>query len=186
MHMDLTRSTTSRHAAIVKRTFNRARDPQRMWISRDYHKMRCGQKHSCVKSNFCGKNVIQNNKKGEKGFSKKIKKISFFLFEKRISKKNIEKWWKNSFSFQMSNNRYSENIFLEGFKQEFWCQKKRSLYFVWKNKIEKKEKEWNKKGDRTKKNLQKGMNKWKKFCFSKKNKGDFFKKVSHQEKTEET
>ena len=24
----------------------------------------------------------------------------------------------------MSNNRNSENIFLEGFKQVFWCQKK--------------------------------------------------------------
>ena len=45
MHMDLTRSTTSQHAAMVKRAFDRARDPQRMWISRDYHKMRYGQKH---------------------------------------------------------------------------------------------------------------------------------------------
>ena len=63
MHMDLTRSTTSRHAAIVKRVFERARDPQRMWISRDYHEMRYGQKHFCYKGNFCGMNVIQNNRK---------------------------------------------------------------------------------------------------------------------------
>ena len=67
MHMDLTRSTTSRHATMVKRTFERARDPQRMWISRDYHEMRYGQKHFCYKGNFCGKNVIQNNQKRWKG-----------------------------------------------------------------------------------------------------------------------
>ena len=38
MHMDLTRSTTSRHAAMVKRAFNRARDPQRMWILKKFWK----------------------------------------------------------------------------------------------------------------------------------------------------
>ena len=38
----------------------------------------------------------------------------------------------------MSNNRNSENIFLEGFKQVFWGQKKRSRYLVRKHKIEKK------------------------------------------------
>ena len=35
MHIDLTASTTSttsRHAAMVKKAFDRARDPQRMWI----------------------------------------------------------------------------------------------------------------------------------------------------------
>ena len=67
MHMDLTRSTTSRHAAIVKRTFERARDPQRMWISRDYHKMRYGQKHFCYKSNFCGKRCSSKQEKRKKG-----------------------------------------------------------------------------------------------------------------------
>ena len=32
VHTDLTRSPTSRHAAMVKRAFNRARDPQRVRI----------------------------------------------------------------------------------------------------------------------------------------------------------
>ena len=32
MRTDFTRSTTSRHAAMVKRAFLRARDPQRVWI----------------------------------------------------------------------------------------------------------------------------------------------------------
>ena len=70
IHMDLTRSTTSRHAAIVKRVFDRARDPQRVWISRDYHEMRQGQKHFCYKGHFCGKGCCsKQQKKGEKGFS---------------------------------------------------------------------------------------------------------------------
>ena len=36
MHMDLPRSTTSRHAVMVKRAFNRARDPQRMWMLKKF------------------------------------------------------------------------------------------------------------------------------------------------------
>ena len=80
MHMDLTRSTTSRHAAIVKRTFERARDPQRMWISRDYHKMRYGQKHFCYKGNFCGKRCSsKQEKKVKRDFLRRSKNQFFFL-----------------------------------------------------------------------------------------------------------
>ena len=35
-----------------------------------------------TKAIFVEKDVIQNNKKGEKGFYKKIRKISFFVFGK--------------------------------------------------------------------------------------------------------
>ena len=85
MHMDLTRSTTPRYAAMVKRVFDRARDPQRMWISRDYHKMRCGQKHFCYTSNFLWKRMLF--KKKEKENERRSKK-SFFFFDKKIFEKN--------------------------------------------------------------------------------------------------
>ena len=66
MHMDLTRSTTSQHAAMVKRAFDRARDPQRMWISRDYHKNETWTKTFLLhKQFFVEKDVIQNNKIGK-------------------------------------------------------------------------------------------------------------------------
>ena len=94
MHMDLTRSTTSRHAAIVKRTFNRARDPQRMWISRDYHKMRYGQKHVCVKSNFCGKRCYSK----QQNFLRRSNK-SHFSRKKKDFKKQIRKMMKELFFF---------------------------------------------------------------------------------------
>ena len=120
IYMDLTRSTTSRHAAMVKRAFNRARDPQRMWISRDYHKMRYGQKHFCYTGSFCGKGCYSKQQKRKRNFLRR----SIFFFERGISKKKIEKWLKNFLSFQMSNDRNSENIFQERIKQVFLCQKK--------------------------------------------------------------
>ena len=78
MHMDLTRSTTSRQAAIVKRVFDRARNPQRMWISRDYHKMRHGQKHFCDKSNFWGKGCSSRKTDFNQKIRKMIKELHFF------------------------------------------------------------------------------------------------------------
>ena len=68
-----------------ERVFNRARNPQRMWISRDYHKMRHGQKHCVTKANFVEKDVIQNNKKRWKGIFKEDPKNNFF---KGMSKKS--------------------------------------------------------------------------------------------------
>ena len=73
---------------------------------------------------------------------------------------------------------------LGGVKTSVFVSKKSHVYLVWKNKIEKNTgKEWNKKKDRTKKVLQKGMNKWKRSFFQK-NRGDFvfFKKVSQKKK----
>ena len=79
MHIDLTRSITSRHAATVKRVFDRARDPQRMWISRDYHKNETWTKTFLLHRQFLWKKMLFKTTKKEKGFSKKIKKISFFF-----------------------------------------------------------------------------------------------------------
>ena len=88
MHMDRTRSTTSRHAAMVKRTFNRARDPQRMWISRDYHKMRYGQKHFCVKSNFCVERMLfkTTEKRRKSNFLRRSNKSHFLKKNKDFKK----------------------------------------------------------------------------------------------------
>ena len=97
----------------------------------------------CQKQFLWKKMLFKTKKKKKKSnFLRRSNKSHFFRRKKkRISKNKFEKWWKNSFSVQMSNNRNSENIFLEGFKQVFWGQKKRSRYLVWKNKIEKKKKE---------------------------------------------
>ena len=124
----------------------------------------------------------------KRDFLRRSKKSVFFFFEKRISKKKIEKWLTNFFSFQMSNERNSENIFLEGFKQVFLCQKKGLVYLVWKNKIEKqrKKKSETKKGIEQKKFYKNGWTNEKKI-FSKLWKiKEIQQKVSHQEKTEET
>ena len=151
--------------------------------------MRHGQKHFCYTGNFCGKRCCSKQQKRKRDFLRRSKKSVFFFFERGISKKKnkFETWWKNFFSLQMSNDRISENIFLEGFKQVL-CQKKKVAFILFertrlKNQHKKKS-ETKKKEIEQKKVLQKGMNKWKRSFFKKmKNKGFFFfKKVSQKKK----
>ena len=68
----------------------------------------------------------------------------------------------------MSNNRNSENIFLEGFKQVFWGQKKGLVILFERTRLKKRKRVKQKNGDRTKKVLQKRDEQIKKFCFSNK------------------
>ena len=127
------------------------------------------------KAIFVERDVIQNNRKKKKksNFLRRSKKSHFFWKKKRISKNKFEKWWKNSFSVQMSNNRNSENIFLEGFKQVFLVSKKKvSLSCLKEQDWKKKEKEWNKKTViEQKKFYKKGWTNEKSFVF-RENKGD--------------
>ena len=171
MHMDLTRSTTSRHAPIVKRTFNRARDPQRMWISRDYHKMRYGQKHVCVKSNFCGKRCYSK----QQNFLRRSNK-SHFSRKKGFQKTNSKNDERTLFLFRCQRTEIQKIYSWKGLNKCFGVKKKGLFILIEKTRLKKKEKEWNKKRWSDKKNLQKGMNTWKKFGFSRKKRRFFFKK----------
>ena len=133
MHIDLTRSTTSRHATMVKRVLDRARDPQRMWISRDYHEMRYGQKHVCVKSNFCGKRCYskQQKKDGKSNFLSRSNKSHFFK-KKKDFKKQIRKMMKELlFLFRCQITEIQKIYSWKGLNKCFWCKKKkRSRYLV--------------------------------------------------------
>ena len=111
--------------------------------------------------------LFKTTRKVKRDFLRRSKN-QFFCFWKNgfFSKtKKIEKWLKNFCSFQMSNDRNSENIFLEGFKQVFLTPKKGLVILFERTRLKKKRVK-QKNGDRTKKVLQKWMNKWKKFCFS--------------------
>ena len=123
-----------------------------------------------TKAIFVEKDVLQNKKKGKKGFSKKIKKVSFFFWK---TVKKIEKWLTNFFSFQMSNDRNSENIYSwKGLNKCFGVEKSLVILFE-RKRLKKKEKEWKK--------ITKRDEQMKKVLFFEQIK-EIKKKVSHQEK----
>ena len=151
-------------------------------------KTRHGQKHFCYTGNFCGKRCYSKQQKRKRYFLRRSKKSVFFFWKGDFKKKktNSKHDERTSFLFRCQMTEIQKIYSWSGVKHVFLRQKKRSIYLVWKNKIEKKHKkksETNQKGDRTKKVLQKGMNKWKRSFFPKKNeKWMRFKKKRFREK----
>ena len=126
--MDLTRSTTSRYAAMVRRVFDRARDPQRMWISKKKkkHQNQMWTKTFLLQRQFLWKRMLFKKTKKKKMDFLRRSINSVFFFDEGISRKQFRKKdERTSFLFRCQMTEIQKIYSWSGLNRCF-CVRKRS------------------------------------------------------------